>query len=66
MTVNRLSDLVERLQQLDADIRPGRSSRGDGPTAAIRTAREQTFNGTTWACFVECPDRREQRVTTRY
>src|SRR5437588_2755158 len=28
-----------------------------GPTAAIRTAREQPFNGTTWACFVEYPDR---------
>ena len=36
------------------------------PTAAIRTAREQPFNGTTWACFVEYPDRREPRVTTRY
>jgi hypothetical protein len=63
---NPLSGPVEGLQQLDADIRPGRGSRGDVPTAAIRTTREQPFNGTTWACFVEFPDRREQRVTARY
>ena len=68
---NRAPPGALQLRQRSASafgLRDGRRphSAEDGPTAAIRTAREQPFNGTTWACFVEYPDRRERRVTTRY